>query len=255
MLFLITFFLSISFVRSQSDLNTAQNFGVLAATTVTSAGLTVVNGNVGVSPGIAITGFPPAVLTGTTEAGTTAAGIAMGSVAYVYGQLKGQTCLPNMTNLSLDGATLTPGVYCFSTSASITTTLTLDGQNKNNPLFVFQMGSTFITATSAKIILISGALPCGIFWQVGSSATVNSASVVGVVIAYSSISVVASGSTCDGGLFALNGAVTLQNTTVKAPGNCTSVQIPVVPNTPARGSAATAFVSLLTLSMFCFVVL
>ena len=51
------------------NLRSAAGFAVLGGSTVTNGGLTVVSGDLGVSPGTAITGFPPGVVVGAQHAG------------------------------------------------------------------------------------------------------------------------------------------------------------------------------------------
>ena len=73
----------------------------------------------------------------------------------------------------LGGCTLTPGVYKSASSLELTGTLTLDAQGDPNAVFVFQAGSTLITASASRVELVNGAQPCNVFWQVGSSATLG----------------------------------------------------------------------------------
>ena len=104
--------------------------------------------------------------------------------------------------------TLIPGVYCFSSSALLTGTLTLDGQGSKNPQWIFQMGSTLTTATGSVVSLINGAGKCNVFWQVGSSATIQTGNVfVGTILALTSITL--DGGTLNGRALASNGAVTM----------------------------------------------
>jgi len=119
--------------------------------------------------------------------------------------------LQNPTALPADigGTTIMPGLYNAPTSLGITGTVTLDGKHKSNSLFVFQIPSTLTTAVRSRVKLINEANACNVFWQVGSSATLNTASHFrGTIMAAVSISV-SSGVHVRGRLLAESGAVTL----------------------------------------------
>jgi Ice-binding-like len=131
-------------------LGTAANFGVLAASTVTNTGATVVMGDLGVSPGTAVTGFPPGTVTGTIHPGDAVALQAQTDAAIAYNNAAGQACDVNLTGQNLGGLTLTAAVYCFASSAQLTGQLTLDGQGNSNSVFIFQIGSTLSTASSSR---------------------------------------------------------------------------------------------------------
>lgn len=186
------------------------SFAVLGGSTVTNTGATMVQGDLGVSPGSAITGFPPGVVTGgTIHQADTAAAQAQAGLTTLYNVLAGDACNTNLTGQDLGGLTLTPGVYCFATSAQLTGTLTLDAQGNPNATFVFQIGSTFTTASGASAVMINSGSSCGVAWQVGTSATLGTGtSLVGTIVALSSITLnTAAGIT--GRALARNGAVTL----------------------------------------------
>jgi len=125
------------------SLGTASSFAVLAATTVTNTGLTVVTGNLGVSPVTAVTGFPPGIVVGTIFTGAgSMAGTARTDATLAYNNLAGQACDTILTGQDLGSLVLGPGVYCFSSSAFLTGTLTLDAQGNPNAVFVFKIGTT-----------------------------------------------------------------------------------------------------------------
>src|SRR5580700_2927189 len=150
-------------------------FAVLGGSTVTNTGNTAVTGNLGVSPGSAVTGFPPGTLTGTIYAADAVAAQAQSDLTTLYNQLANTPCNTNLTGQDLGGLTLTPGVYCFASSAQLTGILTLDQQNNPNAIFVFQIGSTLTTASNSSVLLINNGGGCGggVFWQIGSSATLG----------------------------------------------------------------------------------
>jgi len=209
------------------SLGAAQGFAVLGSSTITSTGPTVINGNVGVSPGSAVTGFPPAKInSGSIYSGAASdAGAAQSSANAAFVKLGSQSSSlsNNLTGKVLgetDGATrLKPGVYTFSSSAQLNSTLILDDEGDPNAVFIFKMGSTLTTASYSKVIMSSGGKGSNVFWHVGSSATIGTyTTFVGNIIANISITMT-TGATTTGRLFALNGAVTMDTNTASAVAN------------------------------------
>src|SRR4029077_18811721 len=128
-----------------------------------------------------------------------------------YTNAAGQPCpgTNNFTGVNLGGKILVPGVYCQTTAPTLTGTLTLNGSG----IYIFQIGSTLVTAPSASVALIGGAQPCPIFWQVSSSATLDTTTTfVGTIMALTSIGM-NNGVTLTGRALARNAAVTLINDT------------------------------------------
>jgi Ice-binding-like/Putative Ig domain len=205
-------------VAAQISLGTAQSFAVLGGSTVTNTGPSAINGNVGVSPGTSITGFPPGVVSGgVLHAGDATAGQAQSDLTTAYNAIAGTACNVDLTGQDLGGLTLTPGVYCFSSSAFLTGALTLDLQGNPNAVFLFKIGSTLTTASGSSVRLInSGTATCptNLYWQVGSSATFGTgSSFLGNVLALTSITLTTSAG-LNGRALARNGAVTLDTNTV-----------------------------------------
>jgi len=202
--------------RSASVLATAESFAVLGGSTVTNTGPTTIVGNLGVSPGLAVTGFPPGTVTGgVIHAGDAVALQAQADLTTAYNTLAGQTCEHDFTGLDLGGLTLIPGVYCFSSSAQLTGMLTLDAQGDPGAVFLFQIGSTLTTASNASVLLINGAQGCNAFWQVGSSATLGTTTTfVGSILALTSISLT-TGVRVFGRALARNGAVTMDTNRIE----------------------------------------
>lgn len=199
-------------------LGTAEAFTVLAGSTVTNTGSTTIAGNVGVSPGLAVTGFPPGLVTGGVIHGGGAVALqAQADVVIAYNALAAQACGHDLTGQDLGGLTLTAGVYCFSSSAQLTGALVLDAEGNEDAVFVFQIGSTLTTGSSAAVRVINGARGCNTFWQVGSSATLGSTSVFqGTILADQSITL-NTGATLNGRALAHIGAVSLDANTVVRP--------------------------------------
>ena len=197
-------------------LGSADSFAVLGGSTVTSTGNTVLNGNLGVYPGPAITGFPPGIVNGTTYAGGSVAKQAQIDALAAYTVLIGETPTQDLTDQNLGLLILTPGVYHFASGAQLTGILQLDGQNNPNARFDFQIGSTLVTASSASVLLINGAQAGNVYWQVGSSATLGTETLFfGSILADQSITL-NTRANIDGRAFALNGAVTLDGNVITA---------------------------------------
>lgn len=200
---------------AQTSLGTAQNFAVLGGSTVTNTGPTTINGDLGVSPGSAVTGFPPGTVTGgTIHAADAVAAQAQNDVTTAYNALAGTACNVNLTGQDLGGLTLTPGVYCFSSSAQLTGTLTLNAQGNADAVFIFQIGSALTTASNSSVSVINGGQNCNVFWQIGSSATLGTNThFIGNILALTSITL-QTGTTLAGRALARNGAVTLDTNDV-----------------------------------------
>jgi LPXTG-motif cell wall-anchored protein len=194
-------------------LGTAASFAVLAGTTVTNTGPSVISGDVGLSPGTAVVGFPPGIVNnGTIHATDAAAAQAQADVTTAYNDAAGRSSTATVT-ADLGGQTLVAGVYTGPT-LGLTGTVTLDAQGDPNAVFIFQAASTLITASSSVVALTNGADACNVFWQVGSSATLGTNSAfVGTVLALTSIAAT-TGATINGRLLARNAEVTLDSNTI-----------------------------------------
>lgn len=201
------------------SLGAAESFAVLGATTVTNTGATTITGDVGVSPGTAITGFPPGVVTqGALHANDSVAVAAHASASTAYNELADTSCGTPLSNPDLGGLTLPPGVYCFATSAQLAGTLTLDAQGDPNAIFVIKTGTTLTTASGSAVNLINGARSNNVFFQVGSSATLGTATVFqGNIIAFTSVTLTTGASIMSGRALAINGAVTLDTNNITVP--------------------------------------
>ncbi|HUF91907.1 MAG TPA: ice-binding family protein [Candidatus Limnocylindria bacterium] len=199
------------------SLGAAESFAVLGGETVTNTGPSVITGDLGVSPGSAITGFPPGIVVGgTIHAADAVALQAKTDVTAAYLNLAGQACDFDLTDQDLGGLTLTPGVYCFASSAQLTGDLILDAEGDPDAVFIFQMGSTLTTASNSSVLVINGAQECNVFWQVGSSATLGTGTTfIGNVLALTSITLT-TGASVSGRALARNGAVTLDTNDVAA---------------------------------------
>lgn len=197
------------------DLGTADPFAVLAGSTVTNTGPTIVHGELGLWPGTAITGFPPGIVSGTIHAADAVAMQAQSDLTTAYTSAMDQPCGNVLTGQDLGGLTLTPGVYCFASSAELTGTLTLNAQGDPNAVFVFQIGSTLTTASSSSVVFTNGGEGDSVFWQVGSSATLGTTTeFAGNILALTSITLDTGANIGCGRALARNGAVTMDKNDV-----------------------------------------
>jgi serine protease AprX len=203
--------------QTAPSLGAAHSFAVLGGSTVTNTGSSVITGDLGVSPGSAVTGFLPGlVAAGTIHGADAAAAAAQEAVTTAYNSLAGQACTRDLTGQDLGGQTLTEGVYCFSSSAQLTGTLTLNAQGNAHAVFIVKMGSTLTTASASSVVLTNGGSMGNVFWQVGSSATLGTGtSFAGNILALTSITVT-TGARVTGRTLARNGAVTLDTNAVTA---------------------------------------
>lgn len=190
------------------DLGAAAANGIMAGTAVTCVNLGAVNADVSISPGNTLTGFGPCTISGTRHLNDGPAIQAQIDLTTAFNTLAGMACPPaNAIVANLGGTTKRPGVYCSASGIGVTGTLTLDGNGDPNAVFVFQAGSSLTTAGS--IVLIGGAQASNVYWLVGSSATIGTASAwQGNIIALTSITLVDT-ATLIGRALARNGAVSL----------------------------------------------
>jgi len=199
-------------------LRSAGNLAVLAGSAVTSTGATSVTGDLGVSPGTSVTGFPPGILVGAQRAGDPASAQAIGDLTTAYNDAAGRTLCPVTVAGNLGGQTLVPGLYKSTSSLEITSgDLTLDAQGDPDAIFIFQMASTLTTTSGRRVILSGGARAGNVFWQVGSSATLGTASVFqGTIMADQAITM-GTGAMLNGRVLARIAGVSLDSNAIVKP--------------------------------------
>jgi type VI secretion system secreted protein VgrG len=199
------------------SLATVSTFAVLASTTVTSTGASVIVGDLGLNPGSEVTGFPPASLTGVAHVADGVSLQAQTDLTAAFLDAAGRVANA-IVSTDLGGQTLQPGVYKSLSSMSLTgpVPLTLDGGGHPDAVFIFQAATTLTTGSASSVQLIGGASACNIFWQVGSSATLAGSAFEGTVLSLASITATTSAGV-HGRLLARTGAVTLDTNAVTLP--------------------------------------
>lgn len=193
-------------------LGTADSFAVLAGSGITNTGPTTITGDVGTFPTPSETGFGSVTLIGTNHAGDAVTQGAKNDLVAAYNDAAGRTPVTNVP-VELGGSTLLAGVYT-SPTLGLTGTLSLDAEGNPDAQFIFLAGSTLITESNSRVLLLNGADPCRVVWQVSSSATFKTGTrFIGDVLAYTSITA-QTAATFQGRLLARNGAVTLDTNTI-----------------------------------------
>ena len=203
-------------VHAPVPLAASSNWAILAGSAITSTGATVITGDIGLSPGSSIGGFPPGILNGTQHINNATANQAKVDLTAAYNNAAGRTSTDIVTlSGNIGGLTLTPGLYKSTSSLAISSgDLTFDAKGNSTAVFIIQIASSLTTTSGRKVILSGGALASNIYWQVGSSATFGTTSVFkGTVMAMQSITF-NTGATLDGKAMARTGAITMAGNTI-----------------------------------------
>jgi hypothetical protein len=208
-----------AFAQTSIYLGIADYAALLGGAGITNVSAqTYITGDVGSSPTCSVTGLTQSQVRGrlflncnpeTAEA--------QKALTAAYNEAAGAPCGTDLSGKDLGGMMLEPGVYCFSSSAGLTGTLTLDAQGNPDSQWIFQVGSSLTTATNSEVAMVLGPSQppwsrglrgCNVYWQIGSSATIGSGSTfVGKILALTSITL--NGGVLRGKALASNGAVTM----------------------------------------------
>src|SRR6478609_3803907 len=203
-------------VQASPTMASTSGLAVLAGSSITNTGATNITGDIGLSPGTSIGGFPPGILNGTQHINDAIANQAKLDLTAAYNEAAGRTSTDIVTlSGNIGGLTLTPGLYKSTSSLSISSgDVTFDAKGNANAVFIIQIASALTTTSGRKVILSGGAQASNIFWQVGSSVTLGTTSVFkGTIMAMQSISL-NTGATLDGKALARNGGVTMAGNTI-----------------------------------------
>ncbi|HUX54683.1 MAG TPA: ice-binding family protein [Williamwhitmania sp.] len=203
-------------VQNTVSLAGASNFAALSGSAITNTGATTITGDLGLSPGSSIGGFPPGILNGTLHINDAAASQAKLDLTAAYNDAAGRTSTDIVTlSGNIGGLTLTPGLYMSTSSLAISSgDLTFDALGDANAVFIIQIASSLTTTSGRKVFLSGGASAANIFWQVGSSATFGTTSVFkGTIIAMESITF-NTGATLDGRALARTGGISMEGNTI-----------------------------------------
>jgi len=223
----------LQFVNATSpsvNLLSTNSFSVLAGSTITNTGSTIINGGIGLTPGTSITGFPPGI-SGNQDIASAVAILAQNDLVTLWNEVSGKTPVTTIPS-ELGGSILKAGSYESQDGTfELTGTLTLDGEGDSDSLFIIKTATTLKTDGESKVKLINGANSCNVFWRVGSSATLGTNSdFKGNILALASITLT-TGAKIDGRLLARTGAVTLDSNEVNKP-TCAVKQTPSPTPTP-----------------------
>ena len=205
-----------STVQATVSMAGASTMAILAGSAISSTGATTITGDLGLSPGSSVGGFPPGILVGTQHINDVIANQAKLDLTAAYNDAAGRTATDIVTlSGNIGGLTLTPGLYKSTSSLAISSgDVTFNAQGNPNAVFIIQIASTLTTTSGRKVILSGGAQASNIFWQVGSSATFGTTSVFkGTVMAMQSITF-NTGATLDGKGLARTGAVVMAGNTI-----------------------------------------
>ena len=205
-----------STIQADIPLGVADNFAILAGSGITNTGATVINGDLGLSPGTSVGGFPPGILNGTLHINDATANQSKLDIVTAYDDAKNRTATDIVTlSGNIGGLTLTPGLYKSTSSLALSSgNVTFDALGDPNAVFIIQIASAFTATSGRQVILAGGAQASNIFWQVGSSATFGTTCAFkGTIIAFQSISF-NTGATLEGRALSRNGAVTMSGNTI-----------------------------------------
>lgn len=218
------------------DIGSLSGFALFGGAAISDTGTSRVTGDVGISPGSAVSGFLPGAITGALHFNDGATLKALSDWDSAAAQLDALPCGTQLTGQDLGGMTLSAGVYCFASSAQLTGTLTLAAGPDPAAQFVFKIGTALTTASNAAVVFSGNASGNRLFWQAGTSATLGTGThFAGNILADASVGLDSGATLIDGRALARIGAVTLDDNRIAIP-----VAVPDAVPEPAAWSLMTA---------------
>ncbi len=203
-------------IQAPVELQSTSTIAIIAGAAITSTGQTVINGDIALSPGTSVGGFPPGIINGTLRINDNIAVQSKLDLVAIYDNLKDRLATDMVTiSGNIGGLTLTPGLYKSTSSLAISTgDVTFDAKGNADAIFIIQVASSFTTTSGRQVFLAGGAQAKNIFWQISSSASIGTTSAMkGNIIALESITF-KTGATLDGRALARNGSVTLEGNVI-----------------------------------------
>ncbi len=218
--------LTLNLPAARVSVGRAGSFSVLAGVGVVNSGATVVTGDLGVSPGTSVVGFPPGVVGGVTYAGGVVAAGAQTDAVAAYQDAAGRVATAEFSG-DQNGVTFTPGVYHTAAAFALTGTLTLDGLGDPNAVFIFQVSAALNTAAASHMVLLGGAKAANVFWaSQGAVGTGANSDFAGTVLSPAGITIGA-GASVTGQLLS-QATVTLSGNTITTPVGVLSITVPTI---------------------------
>lgn len=217
-------------LASAQTVGAASSFAIVGGTTVTAGGaISTVNGDVGVSPGTSVTGFPSPATTVPPYSVHSNDGAAINAQAATLALYNSLAALGPATPIppQLNTQNLGPGTYSIG-AADLAGggTLTLTGAGN----YVFQVASSLVANVGSQVVLLGGASACNVFWQVTSAATLNGVNFAGNVVAQANVTLGVGDQLTGRALATSLGSVTLSGG--NSAGGCSTAALPPTPPTP-----------------------
>ncbi|MCU1416837.1 MAG: hypothetical protein JWP32_1011 [Schumannella sp.] len=195
-----------------SLLGAAASFSVLG-TAVTTTGFTRISGDLGVTPGTAVVGFPNGIVSGDLHAGDAAAADARLAMISAYDDLAARPATGEIAG-DLNGLTFGPGVYHAGAALALTGVLTLDAGGEGNALFIIHADAAVNTAAASSMVLTHGAQASNVYWVVdAATGTGANSTFLGSILAHGAVTLGADGQLIGRALSL--GAVTMANDIVR----------------------------------------
>jgi hypothetical protein len=153
---------------TNSRLLTASTYAALAQSTITNTGNTILNGDLGLSPGTSVVGFPPGLVSGTKHITDAAAAQAQVDATAAATALIATGPGTDVTGANLGTTTKTPGTYSSSSTLVWSSgNLTLNGAGE----YIFLAATSMTTAAGVTLLLTNGATADKVYFVTGTFIT------------------------------------------------------------------------------------